>query len=91
MGGSNPGSNPTPRFPHRLSSNYQNQNNKKKKKNPTQVSEERVIEAYQDFMSKMKKKGYEVNISEDRFLELSTNPQTGQYDEKSIFETERRR
>ena len=40
-------------------------------------------------MSKMKKKGYEVNISEDRFLELSTNPQTGQYDEKSIFETER--
>ena len=36
----------------------------------------------------MKKKGYEVNISEDRFLELSTNPQTGQYDEKSIFETE---
>ena len=38
-------------------------------------------------MSKMKKKGYEVNISEDRFLELSTNPQTGQYDEKSIFET----
>ena len=40
------------------------------------------------YMSKMKKKGYEVNISEDRFLELSTNPQTGQYDEKSIFETE---
>ena len=37
---------------------------------------------------KKKKKGYEVNISEDRFLELSTNPQTGQYDEKSIFETE---
>lgn len=32
-------------------------------------------------MSKMKKDGYEVNISEDRFLKLSTNPQTGQYDE----------
>ena len=55
MGGSSPGSNPapssgtgnldgncpsnpTPRFPHQLSSNYQNQNNKKKK-NSTQVSE----------------------------------------------------
>jgi len=36
----------------------------------------------------MNKKGYEVNISEDRFLELSTNPQTGKFDQKSIFETE---
>lgn len=36
----------------------------------------------------MNKKGYEVNISEDRFIELSTNPQTGEFDEKSIFETE---
>jgi hypothetical protein len=40
-------------------------------------------------MSKMKKKGYEVNISEDRFLELSTNPQIGKFDENSIFETKR--
>ena len=42
-------------------------------------------------MSKMKKKGYEGNIgniSEDRFIKLSTNPQTGKFDEKSIFETE---
>jgi len=39
-------------------------------------------------MSKMKKKGYEVNISEDRFIELSTNPQMGKFYEKSIFETE---
>ena len=38
-------------------------------------------------MSKMKKKGYEVNIAEDKFIELSTNPQTGKFDEKSIFET----
>ena len=60
----------------------------KKKKNSRQVSKKRVIQAYQDFMSKMKKKGYEVNIFEDRFLELSTNPQTGKFDEKSIFETE---
>ena len=81
-------SNPTPRFPHQLSSNYQNQNNKKKKKNSTQVSEERVIEAYQNFISEMNDKGYQANISEDRFLELSTNPQTGVFDEKSIFEAE---
>lgn len=39
-------------------------------------------------MSKMKKKGYEVNIAEDRFLELCNNSQTGKFDEKSIFETE---
>ena len=67
---------------------YFNQGQKKKnKKNSRQVSKKKVIEAYQDFMSKMKKKGYEVNISEDRFLKLSTNPQTGKFDEKSIFET----
>ena len=104
MGGSSPGSNSapssgtgnlagncpsnlTPRFPHQLSSNYQNQNNKKKK-NSTQVSEERVIEAYQNFILEMNDKGYQANISEDRFLKLSTNPQTGVFDEKSIFEAE---
>ena len=83
-------SNRTPRFPHRFSSNYQNQNNKnkKKKKNSTQVSEKRVIEAYQNFISEMNDKGYQANISEDRFLELSTNTQTGKFDEKSIFEAE---
>eukprot|EP00980_Cylindrotheca_fusiformis_P030299 scaffold24649_cov2193-Cylindrotheca_fusiformis.AAC.3 len=36
----------------------------------------------------MNDKGYQGNISEDRFLELSTNPQTGVFDEKSIFEAE---
>jgi hypothetical protein len=36
----------------------------------------------------MTDKGYDVNISEDRFLELSRNPQTGKFDEKSIFEAE---
>ena len=104
MGGSSPGSNSapssgtgnlagncpsnlTPRFPHQLSSNYQNQNNKKKK-NSTQVSEERVIEAYQNFILEMNDKGYQANISEDRFLKLSTNPQTGVFDEKSNFEAE---
>ena len=68
--------------------NYFNQpQKKKKKKNSRHVSKEQVIQAYQDFMSKMKKKGYKVNIAEDRFIELSTNPQTGKFDEKSIFET----
>jgi hypothetical protein len=80
-------SNPTFKFPLQLSSNYQN-NKKKKKKNSTQVSEERVIKAYQNFISEMNDKGYQVNISKERFLELSTNPQTGGFDEKSIFETE---
>lgn len=39
-------------------------------------------------MLEMSRKGYKVDFSLDRFLELSTNPQTGQFDEKSIFETE---
>ena len=84
-------SNPTSRFPHQLFSNYQNQNNKKKnkkKKNFTQVNEERVIEAYQNFISEMNDKAYQANISENRFMELSTNPQTDRFDEKSIFEAE---
>ena len=37
----------------------------------------------------MNSNGYQTdNISEDRFVELSKNPQTGQLDEKSIYETE---
>jgi len=36
----------------------------------------------------MNDKGYEVNISEDRFIQLSKNPQTGKFDKKSIFEAE---
>ena len=97
-GSPGPGDDSNPNNPHfntKSSDQCQNPNyfsqaqkQKKRKKNSRQVNKKRVIEAYQDFMSKMKKKGYEVNISEDRFLELSTNPQTGQYDEKSIFETE---
>ena len=61
---------------------------KKKKKSSSEVSKERAIEAYNEFLSKMKKKGYEINVSVARFLELCTNPQTGTFDEKSIFETE---
>jgi hypothetical protein len=95
-GSENPGDDPNQNNPRFKSSDqcqdpdYFNQEQKKKKKdkkNSRQVSRKRVIEAYQNFMSKMKKKGYEINISEHRFLELCTNPQTGQFDEKSIFET----
>ena len=86
-GSGSPGddSNPNnPRFNKKSSDQCQNPNYfnqaQKKKKNSHQISKKRVVEAYQYFMSKMKKKGYEVNIPEDRFLELSTNPQSGQYD-----------
>lgn len=71
--------------------NYVNQTQKKKRKKKEYshyVSKETVIQAYQAFMLKMKKKGYEVNISEDRFIELSKNTQTGKFDEKSIFDAE---
>jgi hypothetical protein len=61
---------------------------RKKKNNSHSVARERVIEAYQEFNSKMKEKGYDESIpNEDRFLELSKNPQTSNFDEKSIFET----
>jgi len=65
---------------------YPSYYSKKKKKNSQQVSEKTVIEAYQNFISQMSDKGYEVNISEDRFLELSRNPQTSAIDEKSLIE-----
>ena len=69
--------------------NYWNKEQKKqkKKKNHHEVSKERTIVAHQHFMSKMKKKGYEFNISEERFLELAINSETGKFDEKSIYET----
>lgn len=38
-------------------------------------------------MLKMKKKGYKLDVFKNRFVELSMNPQTGQYNEQSIFET----
>ena len=94
-GSGNPGDDSNPDFNVKSSNecqdpNYFNQaqeKKKKKKKNSQQVSRKRVIKAYQDFISEMEKKGYKTNISQDRFLKLSINPQTNQYDEKSIFET----
>ena len=66
----------------------QNQKKNKKKKISQQVSKQKVIEAYQNFISEINYRGYEVNICEDRFIGLSKNPQTGKFDKKSIFETE---
>ena len=75
---------------HQPTAQKPDKNKKKKKKNSREVSRERVSQAYQDFISKMNKKGYKdlKHISEDRFLELSTNPQSGVFDEKSIIEAE---
>lgn len=47
-----------------------------------------MIEAYQTFISEMNDRTCQINISEDRFVKLSKNPQTGKFDEKSIFEAE---
>jgi len=41
---------------------------------------------YENFMQKMSEKGYELECSQERFNELSTNPQTGSPDEKSLIE-----
>lgn len=37
----------------------------------------------------MNKKGYKVNISEDRFVELCKTPHTDKFEKKAIFETKR--
>lgn len=80
---SSPGNDPNlnnSRFNTESSDQYQNpdyftEGQKRRKKNFfRQVSKEKVIKAYQNFISKMKEKGYDVNIFEDRFLELSINP-----------------
>lgn len=72
---------------------YHNLNNKKhlkkkKNRNYATVSQETVLAAYQNFMSNMRNKGYEINIYEARFLALATNPQTVEFDSKSLFEIE---
>ena len=41
---------------------------------------------YRNFMQEISKKGYELECSQERFNELSTNPQTGSIDEKSLIE-----
>ena len=73
-------------FQNPNSLNQSKKTKKRKRKNSRAVSRTRVNEAYQDFISEMNKKGYKVNISEDRFAELSVNPQTREFDEQSISE-----
>ena len=41
---------------------------------------------YENFMQEISKKGYELECSQKRFNELSTNLQTGSPDEKSLIE-----
>jgi len=41
---------------------------------------------YENFMQEISKKGYELECSQERFNELSTNTQTGSFDEKSLIE-----
>jgi hypothetical protein len=41
---------------------------------------------YENFMQEMSEKGYELECSQERFYELSTNPQTVSPDEKSLIE-----
>jgi hypothetical protein len=43
-------------------------------------------EEYGNFIQKMSKKGYKLECTQERFNELSTNPQTGSFDEKSLIE-----
>ena len=44
---------------------------------------------YENFMQEIPEKGYEVECSQERFNELSTNPQTDSIDEKSLIEAKR--
>jgi len=41
---------------------------------------------YENFMQEISEKGYKLECSQERFNELSTNPQTGSPDEKSLIE-----
>jgi hypothetical protein len=41
---------------------------------------------YGNFIQEISEKGYELECSQERFNELSTNPQTGSFDEKSLIE-----
>lgn len=76
----------SPKFPYQLSPKQKN--TKKKKNNSQHVNEHKVVEAYQNFIKEMNEKGYDIDISEERFLELCRNPQTNKFDKKSIFEVE---
>ena len=88
-GKGNPGSNSNPKN-RRSESPDQCLNReyykKKKKKRSDEISKERVLEIYEDFLSRMGDKGYKINVSEDRFLELARDPHRGTYTNNSVFE-----
>jgi hypothetical protein len=46
-----------------------------------------ILQEHQDFLARMRKKGYTEDISAERFLELCENPQTKTFDNKSLSET----
>ena len=63
----------------------------KNRKKSHAVSKEVVLEAYQKFVKKMRDKGFDKDhineeITEQRFLELASNPYTGNFEEKRIIE-----
>ena len=60
----------------------------KKSKNHNSVSKERVLEAYDEFVKKIKDKNLLYGVSKERFCDLCINLQTGCFDEKSIFEAQ---
>lgn len=86
----NPGDNSNPNNLYFNTKSSESQNpyylSSTKKKKYILTTKEEVMEEYRDFMSRMKENNYEINVSEDRFLELSINQQTGRYDKKSVFE-----
>jgi hypothetical protein len=41
---------------------------------------------YGNFIQEIWEKGYALECNQERFNELSTNPQTGNFDEKSLIE-----
>ena len=61
---------------------------KKRSKNHNSVSKERVLEAYDEFIKKMKDKNLSHKVSKERFCDLCINSQTRCFDEKSIFEVQ---
>ena len=85
--GENPGK-PNPQSP-KQDNDPRTYKNLKKKKKSRQVSQEQIKQEYQNFIQKISVKGYKIDCTLGRFLELCTNRQTGELDKQSIVETKR--
>ena len=72
---------PTLNDPHLSSSKDRKRKAKKK-----QLENINIEQEYKDFLKKISEKGYTIDCSQDRFRDLTTNPQTGQIDRKSVTE-----